>query len=124
MPTETTCRSCGEKLRGRSDKKFCNDFCRNQYNNQLKADSHQFTRKINNVLCKNRRILEHIMICAKQPGGTIKTTLNELDLMGFNFNYITHYETNETGKTYYYCYEYAYLPLGNQQFQVVRKRIS
>ena len=29
-----TCLECGEKIIGRSDKKFCNDACRNSYNNK------------------------------------------------------------------------------------------
>lgn len=35
--TETaTCLNCDKTLKGRTDKKFCDDYCRNSYNNQLK----------------------------------------------------------------------------------------
>ena len=58
-----TCLACGKPLKGRVDKKFCDDYCRNNYNNQQKAKgSHSnFVRNINNTLLKNRKILESIL---------------------------------------------------------------
>ena len=57
--TETaTCLNCEKTLKGRTDKKFCDDYCRNSYNNQLKASKNNLVRNINNALGKNRRILE------------------------------------------------------------------
>ena len=35
---EKKCLDCGDSLRGRTDKKFCSDQCRNSYNNKLAAD--------------------------------------------------------------------------------------
>jgi len=32
-----TCLACGKILKGRVDKKFCDDYCRNNYNNLQKA---------------------------------------------------------------------------------------
>ena len=52
-----TCLECGEKIIGRSDKKFCNDACRNSYNNKQNKDSSNLMRNINNKLRKNFRIL-------------------------------------------------------------------
>ena len=54
-----TCLACGKPLKGRIDKKFCDDYCRNNYNNQQKAKgSHSsYVRNINNTLLKNRKIL-------------------------------------------------------------------
>ena len=37
MTTERYCLDCGAVLHGRADKKFCNDQCRNNYNNQLNS---------------------------------------------------------------------------------------
>jgi len=47
------CLACNEPLMGRSDKKFCDDQCRNDYNNKLNSDENNFMRK-------NRKILKAI----------------------------------------------------------------
>ena len=36
---ERKCLECGTVLKGRSDKKFCSDYCRNTYNNKVNRDS-------------------------------------------------------------------------------------
>ena len=57
MPEERACLDCGAVLRGRSDKKFCDDQCRNNYNNQLNSESYNLVRNINNKLKRNRRVM-------------------------------------------------------------------
>ena len=32
------CLECGEPLKGRVDKKFCSDYCRNSHNNKVNKD--------------------------------------------------------------------------------------
>jgi len=39
----------------------------------------------------------------------------------FQFKYITHTYTNKKGNTYFFCYEYGYLPLENDWFLIVRE---
>ncbi|HSU27848.1 MAG TPA: hypothetical protein VLJ68_05665 [Chitinophagaceae bacterium] len=114
-----TCLACGKTLRGRSDKKFCDDYCRNNYNNQLKSSSNNYVRNINNALGKNRRILENIF-----PEGEkmTKTTREKLQERGFQFKYFTHTYTNKKGNIYYFCYEYGYLPLDNDWYLIVTKK--
>jgi predicted nucleic acid-binding Zn ribbon protein len=113
-----TCLTCGKTVRGRSDKKFCDDNCRNNYNNQLKAGENNYVRNINNMLRKNRRILHEIL-----PGNEaiVKTTKDKLVHDGFRFNYITHTYTNHKGNTYFFCYDYGYLPLEQDWVLVVRR---
>ena len=55
------CLDCGETIKGRSDKKFCNDICRNSYNNKLNSDTTNYVRNVNNILRKNRRVLEELI---------------------------------------------------------------
>ena len=114
-----TCLQCGKQLRGRSDKKFCDEYCRNNYNNQLKAQVNNYVRNINNTLGKNRRILEKCLAEAEEIG---KTTRQKLLQSGFQFKYITHTYTNKKGNTYFFCYDYGYLPLDNDWFLVVRRK--
>ena len=111
------CMACGIPIKGRSDKKFCDDYCRNVYNNDLKSGSNNYVRNINNGLRKNRRILEECVAVAEETG---KTTKDKLLHKGFQFKYFTHTYTNKKGSLYYFCYDYGYLPLENDWYLVVR----
>ena len=118
-PETKTCLACGKAIKGRSDKKFCDDSCRNNYNNELKSITNNQMRNVNNALSKNRRILEEML-----PEGEemVKTTQEKLLQKGFLFKYVTHLYTTKQGKTYYYCYEYGYLPLDNDWYLIVRRK--
>jgi hypothetical protein len=119
MEEAKTCMQCGKTLRGRADKKFCDDYCRNNYNNQLKAHSNNYVRNINNALGKNRRVLEELL-----PAEEDKTTTSKEKLLqhGFSFKYITHTYTNKNGSTYFFCYDHGYLPLDNNLYLIVKRR--
>lgn len=114
-----TCTSCGEALKGRIDKKFCDDYCRNNYNNEQKEKLGygKIVRTINSALLKNRKILQSII-----TDETAKTHKDRLLAMGFQFNYITHTYLTRSGKLYSYCYDYGYLPLGNDWYLIVKKK--
>jgi len=114
------CLECGDKIMGRSDKKFCSDLCRNAYNNKLNSDSNNLVRNINNVLRKNRRILESA--CQEDDKG--KISKNALVREGFDFSHFTHLRTTQKGATYYFVYEYGYLALEHELFLVVKDRKS
>lgn len=113
------CLTCGKPLRGRSDKKFCDDYCRNNYNNQLKAQTNNLVRNINHILGKNRRILESFF---NGPEETIKTTREKLFRKGFSFRYFTHTYTNKKGNVYIFCYDLGYLPLENDWYLLVKNK--
>ena len=115
---EKTCQLCNKALKGRSDKKFCDDYCRAAYNNELKSASNNFIRNVNNALGKNRRILESIL---PEGESTAKTNKDKLIEKGFQFKYHTHQYTAKNGNAYYYCYEYGYLPLKNNWFLIVKR---
>lgn len=112
------CLCCGSALKGRTDKKFCDDFCRNSYNNQLKSHVNNYVRNINNALKKNRRILQELLPPGRQ---TIKTTRERLIHRGFKFKYCTHIHITKEGHQYVFCYEYGFLPLDNNWLLVVKK---
>lgn len=42
--------------------------------------------------------------------------------LGFSFDYFTHTDTDEKGDIYKYCYDYGYLAIEDNQFQVVRRK--
>ncbi len=113
------CPECGEPITGRIDKKFCSDLCRNAFNNKVNSDSTNYVRNINNILRKNRRILEDLL-----QGD--KTTVSRQKLLdkGFNFKYITNQSTTKNHHTYFYCYEFGFLPLENELVLIVKKKVD
>lgn len=113
------CLACGKPVKGRADKKFCDDYCRNTYNNQLKAGSNNYVRNINNILKKNRRILEELL---PENEETAKANKEKLERLGFQFKYHTHAYTNQKGNTYLFCYDYGYLPLENSWYLIVKRK--
>ena len=113
------CLTCNKSVKGRTDKKFCDDYCRNNYNNQLKAESSNQVRNINNALGKNRRILENLFATGEEMA---KTTKDKLLQKGFQFKYITHIYTNKKGNIYYFCYDLGYLPLDNDWYLLVKRK--
>ncbi|MBI2257942.1 MAG: hypothetical protein HYU67_03480 [Flavobacteriia bacterium] len=111
------CLECSSKLRGRKDQRFCSDFCRNAFNNRLNEDANKYVRRINSILRKNRRILESL-----NPTG--KTTIDGLILAesGFNFHYYTNIYSTQKGTDYYFCYDYGYRKIDNNQYLLIVKQ--
>ncbi len=112
-----TCLECGDKITGRSDKKFCSDYCRNAYNNRLHRDDRNLMRNVHNRLRKNYRILEEL-----NPEG--KTTVDKRDLvkLGYDFTYHTSLYTTKKGTVYYFVYDRGFLPLeGGKKFVLVKR---
>ena len=111
------CLECGELVRGRADKKFCSDPCRNAYNNRQNKDVTNYMRNVNNILRRNRRTL-----VALNPAGKTQVSRQDLVAHSFNFEFYTSTFTNNQGGTYFYCYEQGYLALDEDTFLLVRKR--
>ena len=110
------CLNCSEPINGRSDRKFCNDYCRNSYNNKLRSGSNKQINQINRVLRKNRAILEKL-----HPGVQSNIHYHNMLQAGFNFNFMTNISTTKTGETCYFCYDYGYLPMDNDYYTLVKK---
>ena len=119
METERLCLACNKPLKGRTDKKFCDDYCRNNYNNQLKSTTTNLVRNINNALGKNRRILESLFSDREE---ITKTTKDKLLQKGFQFKYFTNTYTNKKGNVYFFCYDLGYLPLENDWYLLVKRK--
>ncbi|WP_270087202.1 hypothetical protein [Sphingobacterium sp. SYP-B4668] len=112
------CQECKEQIRGRSDKRFCDDACRNNYNNKINSDANNYVRQINTVLRKNRRVLEELLGQEDKK----KTSRELLLTNGFQFKYSTNQHTTNRGYTYYFVYEYGYLLLEQELVLLVRRR--
>ena len=114
-----TCQECNKVLRGRADRKFCDDLCRNSYNNKLNSDSNAFVRNVNNVLRRNRRVLEEVLPVGEE---LVKLPKSKLIEKGFSFKYFTHTYTNKKGNVYFFCYEYGYLLLEADWLLIVKRK--
>jgi len=112
-----TCPECGEIIKGRIDKKFCSDMCRNAFNNKVNSDTTNYVRNVNNILRKNRRVLEDNLQGEK-------TTMPKQKLIdkGFNFKYYTHQTITKNNHTYNWCYEFGYLALDNDLILIVKRK--
>ncbi len=114
---ERNCLDCGKALHGRQDKKFCNDYCRNNYYNRQHREQNALIRKVNAILRKNRQILKSL-----NPTGKGKVSREELLVKGFDFHYFTNVYITRRGSTYYFCYDQGYLPLDDGKYALVEKQ--
>jgi len=119
MIAEKTCLACGEPLKGRIDKKFCDDSCRNAYNNAANRDINSYMRRVNHTLRKNRKILEQLVPLEK---GTLKIRRKELIYKGFAFGYYTNSYQSNTGNQYKFVYEYSYFEINEEWLALVLRK--
>ncbi|MFY7671168.1 hypothetical protein ACOSP6_08750 [Tenacibaculum sp. MEBiC06402] len=112
------CLECSEELKGRSDQKFCSDYCRNTYNNKVDKDTKNLIRNINNRLKKNYKILSEL-----NSSGKTKVSRTKLYDKGFDFQLFTSIYNTKTGNTYFYVYNQGYLPLENDLFLLIKKEL-
>ncbi len=101
------CKHCGRAVKGRTDKQFCNDGCRNQYHNLRNSCQNNYMRQVNHLLQKNRRILASLFNTSSR---TKIIAQQQLADQGFQFRYCTHETKTQEGAARF-CYEYGYLTL-------------
>jgi predicted nucleic acid-binding Zn ribbon protein len=112
------CQVCAKPLVGRSDKKFCSDYCRAQLNNEKKKldAGEQVIQNINRVLRRNRSILKSMGAMEE-----FTTRKENLVLLGFEFSYFTQQVPGPDGSIYNCCYEYGYRLLPDEKVLVLNR---
>ena len=100
---ERICLDCGDKILGRSDKKFCSDQCRNNYNNRLNRDSNNYVRNVHGLLRRNRKILSDLY-----DDGHRRLHRDALIALGYNFTFFTHMVETAEGLKWIYCFEFGF----------------
>lgn len=110
-----TCLYCNRELTGRSDKRFCDDGCRNNYNYQRNKRNNDVINKTNKSLLYNRNILKSIVKHGKR---IVKKQL--LVEKQFDFDVITG--IRKTSKLYEYnlLYDYAYRCINEDDVLIVK----
>ncbi len=109
------CVFCGRTLVGRSDKKFCDDSCRNNYAYQHNKFDKDVVNKVNKSLLYNRNVLRSITRCGRK---IVKRQI--LVDNNFNFDVITGvYRTNKQ-QEYRLLYDYAYKCINDEDVLVVK----
>lgn len=100
-----TCKCCGKELDGRSDKKFCDPYCKSSYHYQKAiTESPRFYNRVDNQLKLNRRLLKNY-----NKAGKVTIRAEQLIGEGFNPNFFTHYWKNKKGDVYLFVYEFGFL---------------
>lgn len=110
------CKQCSTQIKGRADKRFCSDYCRNAFNNEQNRVHNKLIRNVNNTLKRNWRILEKL-----NPNTKCTVHKNKLEEHSFNFNYFTSIYTTKKGTIYYFVYNQGYLALENNYYMLVKR---
>ena len=117
MSTEKRyCQCCAQILYGRLDKKFCDDGCRNNYNNHQNFIQNKEIRIINRILKRNRAILLSIHSLDKKP---MKVDREYLLMEGFNFQYMTQQGVSSDGQSYQIYYDVGLISEQNRNYLIV-----
>ncbi len=100
------CKQCGKPMHGRIDKRFCDAYCRNVFNNKVKRKEEQNINEVNKTLRKNRKILKTL-----SPIGKSTVRKEVLEVMGYNFNIFSSIHRTSKGRIYYLSYEFGFNPI-------------
>lgn len=121
--TTKVCKDCGTEIdpkKGRRDRLFCNEECKNSYHNKISFEDEKEAKRINKILKKNRDILKKM--AARKDHETISKEL--LLKSGFDFTYYTHHKiTFYKNYQYTFCYDYGYrvnTAKGEEVYKVVK----
>lgn len=111
------CLTCDSIIRGRTDKKFCDDYCRSAYNNKHATTKLSNVRAITNKIIKNRRILEKWATKKRNP-----VSLYDLLSDGLSLSYATEYIHQPVGNPHIYCFEFGYQLLPGNQCRILKPK--
>jgi hypothetical protein len=110
------CLFCHDRIQGRTDKKFCNDYCRSAFNNQHAVSKLSSIRSITHILVKNRKVLEKWANKKRNP-----VKLQDVLSDGLNLTYCTQTVLQPVGNPHCFCYDYGYQLLPNDQCRILQQ---
>ena len=113
------CKMCNVLITGRSDKIFCSTNCKTEYHYKLRNATAKEVTEINKILARNRSIL--LEIIGKNLTQKKVPRLN-LDKKKFNYKYHTHLILNSRGKTFFYCYDIAWMEFSDNEVLIIKRK--
>lgn len=119
-PEKKFCQTCNAEIRGRIDKKFCDDLCRTTFNNAHNVQP-AIVKEILQLLKRNRKILADLT-----PDDTQKTKVSFQKLIdkGFNFMYHTHTHHAKNGAMFHFCFDYGYQKTDENTYLIIKRVID
>ncbi len=100
-----TCLFCHSIVTGRSDKKYCDPYCKSSYQyQQTKNQKPKFYTQVEKQLKRNRKLLK----MHNKAGKAIVRSKTLLE-MGFNPHFFTHYWKTQKGQVYLFVFEFGFL---------------
>lgn len=100
---ERKCVICESNLVGRSDKVFCGIQCKNKYHSEVRKSNKTYESETMKIITKNYIILAGVLL--QENSASIKKTV--LQRIGFNFDYVTQFQTKNSG-TYFYVFDFCF----------------
>ncbi len=110
-----SCLFCGKELIGRSDKKYCDDICRNNHNYQRNRCNDDVVKKVNKSLMSNRNVL---MSLSKNGKKIVKRQV--LIDNDFDFKLMTGVYKTAKQHEYKLLYDYAYRCLNENEVLILK----
>ncbi|MSP65987.1 MAG: hypothetical protein EXR22_04565 [Flavobacteriaceae bacterium] len=110
------CLNCGLPVFGRADKKYCDDYCRNDFHNSQAVTNSKLTRSSHKKLRRNYEILNGVI-----DAGVCEIAKDELLVYGFNTKAMTELDLREDGTMLYGIYDIQYFEKANRMIEVYRK---
>ncbi len=112
---KNTCLFCGATLYGRSDKKYCDDLCRNNHHRKNDEGTLMIVKKVNGMLSRNREILKSLSKSNRTLVGKC-----ELQNRGFDFELVTSVHKTKRNEEYRIVYDYAYKFVDENEVILIR----
>ena len=108
---EPACENCSKPLFGRTDKRFCNDSCRNEFNRKKRTREqiaeYENLPEIFKIIRRNHAILKTYQLEQAEPETMILVTRSELLGKGYHFKFFTSLHRDSTGGLWKYCFDYG-----------------
>lgn len=114
-----SCKVCGGKVIGRTDKIYCSANCKAIYHAELKKKTKLATTAVDKILHRNRSTLSELMGDHKNK---LKVSRLELDRKKFNYSYFTGLHINSRGKKYHHVYDFSWMIFSDQEVLIVRRK--
>jgi len=111
----THCLYCNQPIKGRSDKKFCNDSCRNNYNHEKREPENKALNEILKAIKSNRKVIKTLL------NGNKTRVVQKDDRIrnGFDFRFYMHHFSAQ-GYTYTFCFDYGYKNNKEEEYTIVK----